>query len=167
MDGIVLRTDPNLDAQVRHLGYEPVNSGVDKTDKELLAESQDRLSRIIEVPDNQLSSFRNKHLGLAREIARKLRASVDIVAADIPPASDRVRTAAVYHRRNRRIYIDLNRLDSAQYTTEAVVHELAHFFTDAEDGEPVHKQSMGDTAGKVVSMANSGQLDDCLVGVRW
>ena len=95
-----IRTDPRWDKAVRHLGYEPVdilpeNAGSLRTDADLISESQEKLARVKIVPDAQLTPRQMATLSLIREINHRNARVRDIHAAEIPPASDRVRTAGM------------------------------------------------------------------------
>jgi len=145
MDNAVLRTDPALDAMVRHLGYEPVASGQGlRTDVELVQESQERLGRVVIVPDVELSPLQLASLMLARAIASLApQQPIAVHAAVIPPASDRVHTAGMYRRGSRDIYISTDLLSAARSTMDTVLHELAHDTSGADDGDAAHDAEVG------------------------
>ena len=158
MDNGVLRTNHSLDGMVRHLGYEPVATGPPgmKTDAELVQESQERLSKVAIVPDADLSSVQVASLRLARAFASLgPQGPVQVHAAVIPPASDRVRTAGMYRRGSGEIYISTDQLNSARATVDSMLHELAHHTSAADDGEEAHRSEVGHLSSLAVKMASA------------
>ena len=174
--GVVIRTSPRWDNQVRHLGYEPVGKNAQDshtglpTDIELIRASQEQLSKVKIVPAQNLSQCKQAHLKLAREIAygrNGTRPPKDIHAAIIPPASDRVRTAGMYSRASQEIYISLDQLEHGRTTVDTVIHEIAHHASGAEDGEEAHNAAMTKVAAGVIERTASGQFDELLKEVVW
>ena len=124
----VLRTDKRLDDIVRHLGYEPVDDSAGQdliTDEELVRQSQERLSKIVTLKDSDLTERQMASLALARAIASRYGYLSGIKAAVIPQASEAVRTAGIYSRGPREIYIGKGQLDRGRDTVDTAAHELA------------------------------------------
>jgi hypothetical protein len=177
----VLRTNADWDAIVKHLGYKSVSlaHGVTPTltdvipyDRKLIDESQERLREVKVVPDEQLSPGQLAHLSLARAIVSRVSYGESlggVRAAIIPPASDRVRTAGMYGRSTREIFIHIEQLFRGSTTVDTVIHEVAHHNSGAEDGEEAHNLEMTRVAGDVVSLAASKAFDDLVKapGFRW
>ena len=120
-----------------------------------------------------MSATQLAHLKLAREIVdkvtplmtgRKARAGL---AAIIPPASDRVRTAGMYSRATEEIFIDLSQLERGRQTVDTVIHELAHHTSGAEDLEDRHSAHMTRIAGFVVELTHLGKFDEMMIGITW
>jgi hypothetical protein len=177
-ENVVLRTDSRWDGTVRHLGYEPVSlswsvrdtlARAIKTDAALVRESQERLREVQIVPDERLGPRELAHLGLARKIAEKFRfPRIEAVhAAIIPPASDRMRTAGLYSRTLREIYIALDQLERARSTVDTVIHEIAHHTSGAEDGDEAHNSEMTAVAARVVENTAAGLFDEELKEAVW
>lgn len=177
----VIRTSSKYDRQVRHLGYEPIDiepgtelgaKGFIPTDVEVVKEAQKRLRGVKVVPDEKLTPPEISHLQLARGITADLveeRVLPLIHAAEIPPASDRVRTAGLYARSSRAIYISREQLKRGRNTVDTIIHEIAHHTSGAEDGEEKHKIEMQRIAGIVVNKSISRAYDRLLKaeGVIW
>lgn len=166
----VIRTNDALDPAVRHLGYSSVTldwgvkeavGSVIKTDRALINESQDRLREVEVIPDSELSQSQRAHLELARAIGKVYKVG-GVVAAIIPPASDRVRTAGMYGRTTQEVYISLEQLETGRKTIDTVIHELAHHTSGAEDLMEGHSEEMTKIAGKVVSLVSEGSFDSLI-----
>jgi len=150
-----IRTSERWDEMVRHLGYEPVTVSEETrfliqnsipTDVQLIEESQERLEKVKVVPDTELTPEQLASLKLARAITGEV---TGVKAALIPPASARVRTAGLYSRKTRGIFIGKDQLNKGQKTTTTIIHELAHHTSGAEDGEEAHNSEMARVAGEV------------------
>ena len=179
----VMRTTARWDGMVKHLGYMPVAvqwsvkdtlSRVIMCDRDLVSESQERLSEAEVVPDDRLTPKALAHLNLARKIASYYQ--VDRVnAAVIPPASERARTAGLYQYTTETILLHLETLESAMKTLDAIIHELGHHraykysgdITRAEDLTPLHSEKMTEVAAYVVSATAARQFDEEFKGVEW
>ena len=90
-----------------------------------------------------------------------------VLAAIIPPASDRVRTAGMYSRTTQEIFLGSDVLEHAQTTIDTVIHEIAHHTSGAEDLEERHAAAMTEVAAKVVKDTAAGYFDDLLKEVTW
>lgn len=174
--GVVIRTSPRWDNQVRHLGYEPIagdahgGSGSIPTDIELIRASQERLGKVKIIPARSLTPSGQAHLRLARGIARGVDGAKElggIHAAIIPPASDRVRTVGMYSRGTGEIYIGSDQLERGQTTVDTLIHEIAHHTSGAEDGEEAHNSAMAEVAASVAERAERGEFDKLLGKVEW
>lgn len=160
---VVVRTNPQLDRTVSHIGYESIE--IDKadglqTDAELIAESQKKLSELRTIDDSSLSSSQQACLSLAREISNDATPKrVRIYAAIIPPASDRVKTAGVYSRAREEIYISPEQLERGKTTIDTILHEMAHNTSGAEDGEDAHNREISRLGELTVSRTSSGRYD--------
>jgi len=175
-DNVVIRTAGRLDPMVRHLGYESVEvtwstrdalKEIITTDAKLVKESQERLSGVEIVPDERLGPQELAHLNLARAIAHDVCYGLEVNAALIPPASDRARTAGMYDRNLRMIYIGLDQLSRARTTVDTVIHEIAHHTSGAEDGTEERNREMTRVAAQVVERTAKGRYDGWLKGVQW
>jgi hypothetical protein len=170
-DSAVIRTNDSYDAIVRHLGYESkgfqygVRSAlgdVIKTDKQLIDESQDRLRDVQVIQEETLSPRQLAHLKLAQKIAidvDKSHTLGGVHAGMIPPASDRVRTAGLYGRNTREIFIAVEQLNHGRATIDTTIHELAHHTSGSDDGEERHNHEMTRIAGEVVSYTANRRYD--------
>ena len=170
-DSAVIRTSDAYDAIVRHLGYEPKSvqygiksafSEVIKTDEQLINESQERLREVTVIPESTLSPKQLAHLKLAQKIASDIDRNNTlggVRAGVIPPASDRVRTAGLYGRSTREIFIAVEQLNNGRATVDTTIHELAHHTSGAEDGEESHNSEMTRIAGEVVSYVANRRYD--------
>jgi hypothetical protein len=170
-DSSVIRTSDAYDAVVRHLGYEPKGlqyairdalAQVIKTDTQLIHESQERLREVTVIDEGKLTPRQLAHLGLARAIADDVDRNHSLGglhAGVIPPASDRVRTAGLYGRSTREIFIAVEQLNRGKSTIDTTIHELAHHTTGAEDGEELHNAEMTRIAGEVVSYTANRRYD--------
>ena len=173
----VLRTSSEYDEAVKHLGYEPITLPEGQsiphgilTDVQLLADSQRRLAGVSPVPDDSLQPNQLAHLQLARAIVVRTAPSVrEVQAAIIPPASDRVRTAGMYGRTTKEIYLATEQLASGRKTVDTTIHELAHHTSEAEDGQEAHMNDMTRLAGVVVSKVAEGTYDKLIKapGFTW
>ncbi|MDD4985400.1 MAG: hypothetical protein PHQ43_06375 [Dehalococcoidales bacterium] len=163
MNSTVARTNPELDAFVRHLGYESVDTDDKtlKTDFQLVMESQQRLEQASIIPDRELSPTQKACLNLTRELARDLapRRLRGIHAAVIPPASDRVRTAGLYSRRKEEIFISTDQLQRGKTAVDTGIHEIAHHNSGAEDGAIEHQTELSRIGEMVASRAAQGRYD--------
>ena len=163
----VLRTSSRWDNAVKHLGYISVNhpkvTNRNITDVELVTASQERLRGVRAVNDNDLTNSQKKHLELAREIVRNTSEGVlKVNASIIPPASDRVRTAGMYGKTLKEIYISLEQLDYGGRTVDTIIHEIAHHTSGVEDLERGHADEMTRIAARVVQGVSLGQYDDII-----
>ncbi|MFW6125533.1 MAG: hypothetical protein ACOC58_00345 [Chloroflexota bacterium] len=173
----VLRTDSRWNNTVAHLGYESASvswqtadvlSLVIKTDTALVRESQQRLSDAQIMPDESLGPRQLVHLKLARKIAEKFRPRIEgLYAAIIPPASDRMRTAGLYNKDHREIYISPDQLERASWTVNTVIHEIAHHTSGAEDLAEAHSEEMTRVAARVVENTAAGLYDEELKEAVW
>ena len=177
-DNALIRTSDRWDGTVKHLGYEThsVNwlvrdtlAEVILTDTELVKVSQERLRDVQVIPDERLTHVQRTHLRLARAIAEALTYSPSppVRAAIIPPASDRVRTAGLYSRTLREIYIASDQLERARTTVDTVIHEIAHHTSGAEDLEEGHSAAMTRVAARVVEDTAGGRFDELLKETLW
>lgn len=163
---LVRRTNPGLDAMVRHLGYEPVDdNSITRTDIDIVRESQERLKEVEIIPDRSLSPAAKTSLSLAKRIAddvasrRRVRG---VRAASIPPASDRVRTAGMYSRGGEEIYISADMLARGKTAVDSTLHEMAHHNSGAEDGNMAHSTELSRLGGLVVEKVASRKYDDII-----
>jgi len=147
-----------LDEAVRHLGYDPGSLREEEKFK-LIQESQSRLSRVKALADVDLDPAQLSSLSLARAIA-----GGKVHAADIPPASDRVRTAGMYSRSTQDIFISPGQLSKGHEAVNTVIHELAHHTSGVEDGEPEHASEIANLANQVVAATRRGDYDRYLSG---
>ena len=178
---VVIRTNPRWDGMVKHLGYESVDATPDihdkriMTDRELIQDSQERLSRVKIVPDERLTRVSLTHITLARELTWRVCNPIPpsgIHAARIPPASERTRTAGLYSTMSAAIYIDLEQLPHCSRVMDTLVHELAHHRQYRETGEasdltPLHYEAMKEVASQVVTAIGQGELDEFFKEVVW
>lgn len=142
-----------LDEAVRHLGYNPGELS-EKEKVKLLQESQKRLAGVKRLGDSRLTPAQLSSLSLARAITKQ-----KVHAADIPPASDRVRTAGMYSRTTKEIYISPEQLERGSEAVGTVIHELAHHTSGAEDGESQHTSEIAKIANQVVAATRRGDFD--------
>jgi hypothetical protein len=162
-DDSVLRTSDALDHIVQHLGYKSVSVSwsskealqkVIRSDAKLIMESQDRLREVEAIPDDKLTPLQLSVLKLARNIADSMTSSWSrtggIRAAVIPAASDRTRTAGLYGRSTKEIFIAADQLNKGSNMIDVLIHELAHHTSKADDGIPQHYGEMSALAGKIV-----------------
>lgn len=174
----VLRTDPRWDSMVAHLGYGSVSvkwevesalARAIKTDSTLVQESQERLREVQAIPDDRLTPRHRAHLRLARRIADGVLYTkvAGVHAAIIPPASERTRTAGLYSRTTREVFISLEQLDMARTTVDTLVHELAHFTSDADDLSEAHSNEMTRLASRVVEHTSKREFDEELKEAEW
>ena len=169
-DNAVIRTSDRLDGTVKHLDYAPVSiqwyvrdtlARAITTDEELVSASQQRLREVETIPDERLTPRQAAHLRLARKIVTYFHYPViaGVYAAIIPPASDRVRTAGMYSRTTREIYIASDQLERGRSTIDTVIHEIAHHTSGAEDLEEGHSREMTHVAARVVELTAAGSFD--------
>jgi len=170
----VIRTSPKYDLIVKHLGYEPVSleettslgsAGLIPTDVDLVKECQKRLAGVKVIGDEFLTPIQKASLNLGRAINKDIlheRVRPLVLAAEIPPASKRVRTAGMYGKTTHTIYISTEQLERGRSTIDTEIHELAHHTSGAEDGEPAHQEEMKRIAGVVVERVTGGIYDDYL-----
>ena len=175
----IIRTDDRWDGTVKHLGYESTSlswhvrdtlSKVITSDETLIKASQERLREAEVIPDSHLSIRQRASLQLARAIAQDAtpyNPVAGVHAAIIPPASDRVRTAGMYSRITKEIFISSDQLERAGSTVDTVIHEIAHHTSGAEDLEERHAAAMTQIAAKVVKDTAAGNFDDLLKEVVW
>ncbi|MDD5700612.1 MAG: hypothetical protein PHU23_01065 [Dehalococcoidales bacterium] len=166
-DNACIRTDPRWDNAVRHLGYEPVDMTSEnvenlRKDTEIVSESQERLSKVEVIPDEQLSPVQRASLELIREINNRNARVRGVYAALIPPASDKVRTAGMYGRHNQNVYIHLDQLNRGQIAVDTGIHEMSHHTSGDEDGSEGHIKAIPSLAEKVVEQVNRGEYDQYL-----
>jgi 23S rRNA U2552 (ribose-2'-O)-methylase RlmE/FtsJ len=173
-DNAVIRTSDCWDGTVKHLGYTSVSvqwyvrdtlSRAITTDEDLVKASQERLREVEVIPDDRLTPRQLAHLRLARIIADRvcrIKPVSGVHAAIIPPASDRVRTAGMYSRTTREVYIASHQLERGQSTVDTVIHELAHHTSGAEDLDEAHSAAMTRIAARVVELAAKGEFDDLI-----
>jgi hypothetical protein len=182
-EGLVIRTDDKYDKSVEHLGYTPVSLNPDTysaleekgpTDIQLINESQNRLKEVKIIPDSQLNACQLANLNLARGIASEISniPPDKVHAADIPPASDRVRTAGLYGTKSGVFYLSRDILKYARDVVDTQVHELGHHrqFTstgEAQDLTPIHEASMKLVVEKLIEGLNSGKYDHLLLNVQY
>ena len=151
----------NYDNAVRHLGYNPkILSENEKM--RLLQESQRRLAGLSVLTDNSLRPQQLASLNLARAIA-----GPRVYAANIPPASNKVRTAGMYSRSSGKIFISPDQLEHGSSTLDTIIHELAHHTGGAGDLEEAHKRAMAEVADNVVQYAHAGRFDELMREVTW
>ncbi|AOV98875.1 hypothetical protein [Dehalococcoides mccartyi] len=175
----IIRTDDRWNGTVKHLGYESTSVSwhvrdtlgeVILTDANLVKASQERLREAEVIPDNQLSHRQLAHLKLARAITKDVLPYgpvSGVLAAIIPAASDRVRTAGMYSRITQEIFIGADMLEHAQTTIDTVIHEIAHHTSGSDDLEERHAAAMTEVAAKVVKETAGGAFDDLLMEVTW
>ena len=176
-DDTVLRINAASDPTVRHLGYrsQSVNYAVQyslsevlRTDKSLLKASQEKLREVKVIPDDELAAEEGMYLTMARTIVDKLSYGVQGVhAAIIPPASDRVRTAGLYGKTSRQIFLSPDKLVSGRDVIDVTVHEVAHFTSQADDGQPKHYEEISRLAGMVAKYTAEGAFDKYLEDPRF
>jgi len=177
-ENAIICTTDRWDATVKHLGYESHSvhwlvkdtlAMVITTDTDLVKASQERLREAQVIPDSQLTHRQRVHLILAREIAKAIPVQkvAGIHAAIIPPASDRVRTAGMYSRITKEIFIAADQLEHGKTTVDTVIHELAHHTSGAEDLEERHSEAMTRIAAQVVELTHARQFDDSMREVWW
>ena len=177
-DNAVIRTTDRWDGTVKHLGYLSISlqwgvketlSEAITTDADLVKASQERLRDVQVIPDDRLSPRQLAHLKLGRKIASFFHYPdiAGVHAAIIPPASDRVRTAGMYSRTTREIYIASDQLERARSTIDTVIHEIAHHTSGAEDLEEGHSQAMTYVAARVVELTSAGRFDAELKEAEW
>jgi len=181
-DDAVIRTSDRWDNMVRHLGYTPHSvrwivkdalSLAITTDKDIIDASAERLREAEIIPDARLTARQRAHLTLAREIVDQITPLITgrtvraVHASIIPPASDRVRTAGMYNRATTEIFLDLATLERGHTTVDAIVHELAHHTSQAEDLEEKHSAHMTRIAGEVVRLTHLEAFDAVMKGATW
>ncbi len=176
-DNAVIRTTERWDGTVKHLGYVSVEvswyvretlSRAITSDVALVKASQERLRDVQVVPDESLTPRQLSHLMLARAIVERLLFTpVPVHAAIIPPASDRVRTAGLYSRTTREIFIASDQLERGRWTVDTLIHELAHHRSGAEDLEEGHSAEMTKVAAAVVEMTHAKKFDDLMTEAIW
>jgi hypothetical protein len=177
-DNAIIRTTDRWDGTVKHLGYISVSvqwavrdtlAKAITTDEELVRASQKRLREVEIISDERLSPRPLAHLKLARKIANFFHYPdiAGVYAAIIPPASDRVRTAGMYSRTTREVYIASDQLERGRSTIDTVIHEIAHHTSGAEDLEEGHSQAMTYVAARVVELTAAGRFDEELKEAIW
>ena len=178
-DDALIKTEDRWDGTVRHLGYYAVDirwevrdalSRAIKTDTALVRDSQERLREAEIIPDIRLTSKQIAHLRLARKISDTIfryNRVAGVHAAVIPPASDRVRTAGLYGRTTKEVFIASDQLEQARNTVDTIIHELAHHSSQAEDLSETHSQELTRLAALVMEQVSKGAFDEELRGVEW
>ena len=162
-----IRTDVQWDKAVRHLGYEPVdvlkeNAGNLRTDTEIIAESQERLSKVQVIPDDQLTGAELASLELIRAINNQNSGAQAVNAADIPAASDRVKTAGMYGRHDERIYMGREYLASGRQAVGVGIHEISHHKSGGGDDEDSHRQAIDSLSETVINQVSRGDYNEQL-----
>lgn len=165
----VVETTSKLTSMVKHLGYISIRvhygvqegiASVVKSDKDLVKESQEKLREVKIIDDTRLNPTQLIHLEFIRKIAKAVSFGIThTYAAIIPPASDRARTAGMYSRTFKEIYISLEQLDRGSTTIDTAIHEIAHHTSGSEDLEVGHADAMTKIAAKVVQYVYSGEYD--------
>jgi hypothetical protein len=174
----VIGTTDRWDGTVKHLGYYSVSvqwgvrdtlAKAITTDEELVKASQERLREVEIIPDERLTPRQLAHLKLARKIASYFHYPdiAGVHAAIIPPASDRVRTAGMYSRTTREVYIASDQLERGRSTIDTVIHEIAHHTSGAEDLEEGHSRAMTYVAARVVELTAAKYFDEELKEAEW
>ena len=177
-DNAVIRTSDRWDGTIKHLGYMPFSvqwyvqdalSRAITTDAQIVQASQERLRDVQVIPDERLSPRQLAHLKLARKIASYFHYPDigGVLAAIIPPASDRTRTAGMYGRTTREVYIASDQLEHGRSTIDTLIHEVAHHTSGAEDLEESHSQAMTFVASRVVELTAAGRFDEELREAVW
>jgi len=183
-DNAILRTDEKWDGLVKHLGYQSVSvlhsvrdtlGRAITTDRELIRASQERLREVEIVPDDRLDPVPYTHLKLAREITRRVfpfSPPAGVYAANIPPASDRTRTAGLYSTATGEVYIAMEQMPRCRRVIDTLVHELAHHRQyrstgEADDLTPIHMEAMQAIAADVVRITALSELDHLFKEVTW
>ncbi len=175
-DNAVIRTTDRWDGTIKHLGYTSIGvqwavrdalARAITVDEELVRASQERLREVEIIPDERLTPPQLAHLKLARGIAGYFHYIAGVHAAIIPPASDRVRTAGMYSRTTREIYIAADQLERGRSTIDTAVHEIAHHTSGAEDLEEGHSRAMTQVAARVVELTAAGRFDEALKEAVW
>jgi len=161
---ICIRTNSKYDHIVRHLGYTPVdeipdNTGIYRKDTELIGESQQKLSQVKVIPDEQLSSGQLSALSLIRAINDRNARASGIFAAVIPAASDRVRTAGLYGRHDKKIHMSTDQLNSLWAAINTGIHEMAHHISGAEDGLQEHDEQITTLSKTIIEQVSNGDYD--------
>jgi len=184
--GTVLRTNSRYDAMVQHLGYKSVKvhwlaenflSALIMSDRGLIAESQERLSRSEAVPDNKLTVNAQKHLMLARRIAREFRCE-RVSGGVIPQASDMARTAGMYDPTLEEIIIHINQMETCGDMMDTLVHELGHHVAYLKSGRSGdistygdltegHSAAMSKVSADIITMTQARTLDEYFKGCEW
>lgn len=174
-DDVVLRIEPDLDRSVNHLNYRSVSlkynvkwavAEVIKTDRQLIDESQEKLAEVEIIPDKELSPRELIHLECARELIKNMPDWMGYpkgtYAAVIPPASNRTRTAGLYSKPLKLIYIDLHQLSNFERTIDTLDHEYAHHTSQAEDLEERHVLAISAVASQIAREVAGGVIDKYL-----
>ena len=169
IDAVVIRTDSKHDAMVKHLGYSSVDDAPAGTmrDIDLLQESQFRLSQVKVIPEVELSPKVRSNLELVRAIARDISPDIKVLPAEIPAASNRVRTVGLYSKTRREIYSPPEQILMAKMIIFTTVHELSHHISGAIDGAPEHEREMDSIGNKVAARIAHGDYDKYLKDVTW
>jgi hypothetical protein len=183
---VVIRTSDRWDSMVKHIGYTSVNlfygvrnalKEVIDDDEMLVAKSQESLKGVKIILDNELTPRALAHLKLARIITRSFVAidTPEVIAAIIPPASDRARTQGMYELETNRVYIALDRLERFRDTIDVLVHELGHHIAyvrtqspiQMEDLQPAHSEAMTYVAAGIFRRVAEREFDPYLKDVVW
>jgi hypothetical protein len=174
----VLSTTPSLDTMVRYLGYSLVQTvrlditsflaHLVPTDKQVVRESQERLSGVVIIPDDHLSKIQRVHLEMARGIANfYYHGDVLVRAAHIPEAAPGVRTDGMYDKHTREIFIAPMPLNRATTTLDVLIHELAHHISGAEDLTAPHAEHMTEIAARIIRDMKKGEFDHLIKEAVW
>ncbi|MDP2659700.1 MAG: hypothetical protein Q8R28_03105, partial [Dehalococcoidia bacterium] len=119
--------------------------------------------KVTAVDAGTLSPQRRAVLQVSRALCQDFSPSISsIEAAQIPPASQRVRTAGLYNRGTGQMYVALEQLDRGKSAIDTVIHEMAHHTSGADDGELAHAEEIKNLAGKVVASVASRKYDALL-----
>ncbi len=171
-NGAVLQTSETFDGLVQHLGYKAVTvaygvrdglATLVSTDRQLVEKSQERLQGAQIIKDDKLPAKESQHLTIARRLTSISTANPKAVyAAIIPPASDRVRTAGMYQKSTREVFISMQELTRLQSTISVLIHELAHNLSGADDLTDDHANAITLLAGEMVNNVQHGKIDELL-----
>jgi len=183
-DHVVLETSDQYNNWVTHLNYGSVKLKGDagyylgtrynilRTDADLVADSQESLSKSEKVPDSKLPPHALANLNLVRAIADFFGIS-RVEAAIIPPASDNARTAGLYEFTTNTIKIHVNQLNKFSDTIDTAIHEIAHHvaylragrgeagMAASEDLSPGHSDALSSVGATIVRDIH--RWDDCLL----
>lgn len=130
-----------------------------------------RLTASEPIPDEELTRLQFIHLELARAIVNKVTPRITerkvprVRAVVIPP--NQVSIRGMYNRGTEEIFIDLATLERGSTTVDAVIHELAHHTSRAEDLMEKHSNHMTKIAGYVVQLTHAGKFDELMQEVTW
>jgi predicted SprT family Zn-dependent metalloprotease len=114
------------------------------------------------IPDENLSHSQLAALLLVRAINKRNARAHGVYAADIPPASDRVRTAGVYSIKEKEIYMVPDQLDHGKDAIDTGIHEMGHHISKAEDGDSKHDEQIKLLSQTIIDQVNQGDYDEYL-----